>query len=598
MALTTRIPPELVIRVFDFVDPPTIVDLACSCKFLERCSRDILRKHRDLRARYRLVTDVDPRSFTGVLRRTLADRQIAWHVRDLEFTCARAHWSHWQTSDINKEVVDDSGMADLSLPPDYAFTLNEQIDLLNLFREVFHFDEETIDVARADLQQGNDAPLKLLLFGACPRLRCVKFTRSFRVAERCTIERKPSDDPHDKPRSSLEYFHQAILLHLQNNTSPWPVGLASLQDLAIGVDAGNETHDLTFAPSALLFANCMHLPHLTSLYCFGLRVPWEDPNEHPEDHTGMRYEIEKGSSSVHNIFLDCALGLHEAMGGIIEGCAQLKSLTIASSDLNDIDAVVSTADYRHRQSMETLMFYTTDMLRGYRCNMFRPESMEHLTRLRTVYVDASDVMLDAMSECDDFECGEEHEWVTDHEGFVKYYMNSAFPSSIEVLVIGAQWRSELSEGDANLFDQAITTMIEYGRVAEGEERDSSAKPAKVFERSFPNLKAVYLSSLDEVDHAPVRRKRWFANAIAAGRKFGVDVHTRTTRSRPFHQVDFPKPPRLTLDESAEKLLVFDVYTGEWAPPKCGNCGTCWPCLEQYDASVWREVEEEHQEGRP
>jgi len=42
MTLTTRLPTELVLRVFDFVDPPALVDLACTCKALEKCSRDIL----------------------------------------------------------------------------------------------------------------------------------------------------------------------------------------------------------------------------------------------------------------------------------------------------------------------------------------------------------------------------------------------------------------------------------------------------------------------------------------------------------------------------------------------------------------------------
>jgi hypothetical protein len=89
MALTKTLAPELVLRIFDFVEPPALVPLACSCMFLEACSRDLLRKHRDASARFRLVTDVEPRSITDILRKVIIDPGFAWHIRDLEFICAR-----------------------------------------------------------------------------------------------------------------------------------------------------------------------------------------------------------------------------------------------------------------------------------------------------------------------------------------------------------------------------------------------------------------------------------------------------------------------------------------------------------------------------
>jgi hypothetical protein len=597
-ALTTRLPPELLLRVFDFVDPPAIVDLACSSKFLEKCSRSTLRKHRALHARYRVVTDAAPQSLTDLLRKALIDHQIAWHVRELEFTRHRTQWSQWKGSD-DIEEVENTEMSDSSPPPDYAFTQDEQTGLLNQLREIFHFDEEQIENAYTDLQHGNDAPLKLLLLGACPRIRSVKFTRHGRISGRCTIERASPNDVHDNPpRSGLEYFHQAIIIHLQNNSKVWPAGFDSLQDLAIGVAARDETTNLAFAPSPLLFANCMHLPHLISLYCFGLRMnQWEVDDQ---DNTGARYEIEERSSSVQGIFLDGAMALHEPMEGIISGCRQLKSLTIAGSELNNVDAVVYHAGNRHGQSLETMMFYDTSWFEGYRCAMFKPEEIEKMTQLRMMYFDASDVMLDAFGECDDdakCDCAEhDHEWTTDHAGFTKFCMNTAFPSSTEVLVL--ETKSDQSEGDAKLLDEALTTMIEYGRVAECDDdrkdgaADSSAKPAAVYEKCYPNLKAIYLGSLDETNETNGRRKRRFSKAIAAGRKFGVDVHTRTTRGRPFHQIDFPKPPTWASLKPAEESLEFDIYTGSWAPAKCGNCGSCEACLWQYDASMWKEVEDE------
>jgi hypothetical protein len=597
MALTTRLPPELVVRVFDFVDPPTLVDLACTCKFLERCSRGILRKHRTSHVRYRVVTDVAPQSLVDVLRKALSDQDVAWHVRELEFTRIRTEWSHWKESDDTKEV-ESTETSDLSPSPDYAFTQDERVDLLSHLREVFQFTEEHIDMAYEDLQQGNDAPLKLLLVGVCPKIRSVKFSRNFRLTGTGTIGRASPDDL-DNSRSSLEYFHQAIVNQLQSRSAAWPVGLDSLQDLAIGVETGEETGEEAFAPSPTLFANCMQLPNLTSLYCFGLITygvhgvqDYTGGVPGVQDYTGVNYQIEERSSSVQGIFLDWPHAHHEALRGIIAGCKQLKSLTIAGGGLSGVDDVIETAGRCYQQSLETLMLYDPSGLHGRNALHFLPESMKDLTGLRTFYIAAKDVLHGAYehfiqsgvqpSKC---KCDEEHFWMCEQEFFVNFCLNSAFPESTEVLVLGTKElrivrrRSELLPGDADLLDQAITTMIEC-----------SVRPTTGFKRSFPNLKAIYLSDLEGKVFAPKRRKRRFSKAIAAGRKFGVDVHTRTTRGRPFHQVDFPKPPTITTTKFAEDV-VFDIYTGKWAPSKCGNCGTCEKCLKQYDASVWKEVEE-------
>ena len=590
MTLTTRLPTELVLRVFDFVDPPALVELACTCKSLEKCSRDILRKHRASHDRYRVVTDTAPRSLTEVLRKALVDDHLAWHVRELEFTHDRMEWSHWTESD-GIEGVEGPEMPDPSPPPpDYAFTQDEQANLLSQLREVFHFNEEQIAMAYEDLQHGNDAPLKLLLFGVCPRIRSVKFSRDVHLTGDGTIERASPNNAPGIPRSGLEYFHQAIVNQLQNRSAAWPPGLDSLQDLAIGVETDNETGDLTFAPSPALFANCMHLPHLDSLYCFGLEI-YDDPTH---------YEIEKRSSSVQHIFLDTAHGHHVQMEGIITGCTQLKSLVIAGGEMEDIDAVVDYAGNCYHRSLETLMFYDTDRFSGYRSNMCRPEYIVCLRSLQTVYVDTEDVMLEAYYDykhVENYSAGPGHLWIDDSPYFTRFCMDSAFPISTEVLVLGTRDHSYLMEGDAKLLDEALATMIEVGRVVghdagESGPADTATKPVTTFKGSFPSLKAIYLDSLDDKHNInEARRERWFSKAIAAGRRFGVDVHTRTARGQPFHHVDFPMPPTMTTTKFAEDV-VFDIYTGKWSPPKCENCGTCEDCLRQYDASVWKEVEDE------
>lgn len=598
MGLTADLAPELIIQIADFVDPPTLVDLACTCKFLESCYRDLLRKHRDASVRRRVVADVAPRSLTDMIRTAVTDPTLAWHVRDLEFTCVRTNWSHWE--EIESGRTEDIRVKGPPLQPDYAFTQDEQVALLDQLRETFLFGEQEIDMAREDLKHGNDAPLKLLLLGLCPRIRSLKFTRHFHLTGRGTLERAPSSDVGEEPRSGLEYLHHAIIILLHNNSSAWPTGLNSLQDLAIGVDTENQTGNLTFAPSPLLITNLMKLPHLVSLYCFGLDVG-------EEDDTTASYWIDKGSSSVQYMFLHGTHDLsHRHPEAMITGCKQLKSLTIAGGDLDDVDTVVETAVRCHGKSLETLMFYETDRLHGYRRHLFEPEVLFDWSDLRTVYVDPSDVMLDAygshshaqsgLDSADRVESlGAGHSWIAVFEPFLEGFMYQSFPQTMEVLVLGSQGHSGTLPGDAAFLDQAITEMIESGRRDNGD----------AFSGRFPHLKAIYLRSLDQFnyDHSSRRKRdretrteRWFSNAIAAGRKYGIDVHTRTTRGRSFHQIDFPKPPMFAsledTNSSPDHPRVFDVYTGKWGAANCGNCGTCEDCLEQYDVDVWSEVEKD------
>jgi hypothetical protein len=199
------------------------------------------------------------------------------------------------------------------------------------------------------------------------------------------------------------------------------------------VSTRNEVKDGAFAPSHFLVTNVMQLPHLFSLYCFGMQVYWDD--EYPD----VGYKLDEHSSSVQNIFFSGIQARdHKPVHAMVSGCKELKSLTIARSDMDDVDILVGTAGRYHSSSLETLMFYDTSGLHGYRCNMFQPDSLDGLYGLRMVYVDASDVMLYASSTYEgDTECGPDNEWISDLDGFIECFMSFSFPETMEVLVLGA-----------------------------------------------------------------------------------------------------------------------------------------------------------------
>ncbi|KAF2170397.1 hypothetical protein M409DRAFT_19219 [Zasmidium cellare ATCC 36951] len=610
------LPPELVASVLDFVDPPSLVDFACTCNFLAQCSRDILKQHQ-LAHQYRVCTDILPTTLPALLRKVRVDPICAWHVRDLESCYGRKHWAHWK--EFKFQYEESSNRRGRPPPPDYAFTKDERVELLDLLRKHFHFTEQDVDGAREDLEKGNDAPLKLLVFAFCPRVRSLKFSRHLDSSSRDAFEPQGIALPRRPPRSSLDYIQRAINLHLQQSEQAWPVGFSSLSDIGVGVGTGTmeiDDPELSFSPH--VFADLMHLPNLQSIYFYGLRHDIDEMIADDQDGTVAPYNIDERSSSLQHILLDNVNGLSwKYRNAMIAGCRELKSLTITDSEMDDIDAIVQSAAHYHGDSMETLMFYETRLLHGYRCNMFRPESINGFNNLRTVYIDASDVMLDAMYNHEgDAHDGLNHEWIGDREFFIEFFMNSAFPESMEVLVLGSMGRGRMPDGDVEFFDQAIETMIQTMREPEADSDEDSAdgksegsqdseSSTKTFDRRFPNLKAIYLGALDELGTdgeggvrvpAP-RKKRWFSRAIAAGRKAGVDVHTRTTRGQPIHDIQFPTTPNFADLKSApdppQEPWVFDFYNGCWKPRSCGNCGDCEECFRQYDRRVWKEVKDEY-----
>lgn len=600
------LPPELVASIAGFIDPSSLVDFACSCKYVAHCSRDLLKRHQ-VGYQYRVCNDVLPTTLPELLRKLIVDQICAWHVRDLEFCYNRIDWARWKK--FRFEIEESSNMRGRPPPPNYALNQDERVVFLDLLREHFHFSEQDIDVAREDLEKGNDAPLKLLVFALCPRIRSVKCSRHTGCNGRDAFEPQDEPDPFRGPRSILDYIQRAINLHLKHREQTWPIGFRSLTYVAVGVETATEIDELAVASSPHLFADFMQLPNLHSIYFHGMRQDIEEQTADDRDGTLAPYTVSQGSSSLQHIFLDDVLGLSWKFREVmVTGCAKLKSLTITNSEMDDIDAIVQSAGHAHKGNMETLMFYETSRLHGYRCNMFRPEELNTYENLKTVYIDASDVMLDAFYNYEGDALVAGHEWIGDRKFFIDFFVNAAFPESMEVLVLGTMGPGRTLSGDIDFLDEAIETLIgtkgEPDYNDDNNDDESQGSYHLFGERRFEKLKAIYLGALDEVHVdtryneplAQPRQSRWFSRAIAAGRKAGVDVHTRTTRGKPLHEINFPMPPSIadlaSAPEPPQETLGFDIYTGKWGPPSCGNCGRCEKCLEQYDASVWKAVEDE------
>lgn len=191
------------------------------------------------------------------------------------------------------------------------------------------------------------------------------------------------------------------------------MGFESLEDVAIGVDTRDTTNDVHFVPSPLLVGSCMNLPHLVSLYCFGVDMPRNKGDE--SDDARTRYNISKGSSSVQHLFFEGALGDRTTQEAIVSGCKELKSLTLLSCDMDDMDTSVELLKKCYRDSLESLMFYNSERdyrLHGHRRAVYEMGVLVGMRNLRMLWVDPEDVTSDS-----DMEYMEEIRWEPWGQGY-------------------------------------------------------------------------------------------------------------------------------------------------------------------------------------
>ena len=91
------LPEELFCRISDFVHPQTVIDWACTCKVLYRCSLQALNTHKQRRSEFRVVHGRNPITIPSLLRSTLSEPEILWHVRSLDVWDLREKFEEWKS---------------------------------------------------------------------------------------------------------------------------------------------------------------------------------------------------------------------------------------------------------------------------------------------------------------------------------------------------------------------------------------------------------------------------------------------------------------------------------------------------------------------
>ena len=136
-----------------------------------------------------------------------------------------------------------------------------------------------------------------------------------------------------------------------------------------------------------------------------------------------------------------------------------------------------------------------------------------------------------------------------------------------------------------------------------EERNNDNDHPPNFDETWqPERRAFYLTSLD--GYPAERTYRWWSKTIAAGKKYGIGVHTRTTKppkgnSCEFH-VQWPEGVSDNILETSPwhrhpsvPKVYFKPHVG--FVEDCEHCGDCDECFKCYPPEVWAAIKKEESE---
>ena len=108
MPCLSTLPEELLCKISGFVHPQAIIDWACTCKVLSRCSLKVLRTHRQRRSELRVVHDRNPITIPSLLRSSLSEPEILWYVQSLDIWELREKFEEWKSpSFMERNPVED-----------------------------------------------------------------------------------------------------------------------------------------------------------------------------------------------------------------------------------------------------------------------------------------------------------------------------------------------------------------------------------------------------------------------------------------------------------------------------------------------------------
>lgn len=185
MPTLSLLPEEILCRISDFVYPQTVIDWACTCKVLSRCSLGALEIHKQRRSEFRVAHDRNPITIPSLLWRSLSEPGILWYIRSLDIWDLREKFEEWKSPFfIESNPHDLQSDEALDWPEkrhdyshlDSSFYIDQEIKrYARIMSDMLRLKQPLLDKWMDRLLRGSDEPLKMLLMAMSPKLTKVTF---------------------------------------------------------------------------------------------------------------------------------------------------------------------------------------------------------------------------------------------------------------------------------------------------------------------------------------------------------------------------------------------------------------------------------------
>ncbi|KAH7481542.1 hypothetical protein FOMA001_g8584 [Fusarium oxysporum f. sp. matthiolae] len=540
--------------------------------YLHHQCRNLLDLHREAHGKYRITSDLSPKTVIDLLKDTTKARIERWHVRELEIWGSRQNWEDWRP--WVPKLPGTCGLAD-GFPTRYGLDLQDMQRYIRTALELWTFSDFDSEAIQWDLKAGQDGFLKLLLVATCPRLHSLRF-----------VKRGP--DPH----TTLQWMREVIKDSRRTEDGPHELqGFESLRDIAVGIETDQRSwKDISPRRDARDFAALFYIPNLESLYFNDLHYI-EDGNEDCQHFDVVdQYDFPRGTSSVKHLFIDSASEFSpEYYQGIADVSKKLESvvLRVASEqrqDLDDVDVFVGSLSFSNGKTLQKLIIYNPGGMHGYQCRNYRLDDLDDFGNLKLFTLAVSDIELEEFHLMHSSPNAEQ----------LAEYVSDSLPASTEAIYVwgrsdGHADDSKSDDIPSDILDSTLASLIESG--------------------VLENLKVVYLADVEKrhaQDNREIALERpidvglkdagpkqlILQKSVAAGLKTGVHVCTLMNRDDGGYWKNFPgKPDRFELKTGpcyGERPASWrlNLQSGEWGPD-CEGCGECKDCLVVYPAELWK-----------
>ena len=181
------LPEELFCKISGFIHPQNVIDWACTCKVLLRCSLQALQTHRKYQSELRVVHDRNPMTIPLLLRSSLSQPGVLWYLRSLDIWELREKFQEWKSPMFYGNLPFGSDSPEyLNWPEEHydcshvdatLYTDEELKRYRSMLSDLLCIKDPLVDKWMQRLQSGSDEILKVLLMALSPRLNKVTFVQ-------------------------------------------------------------------------------------------------------------------------------------------------------------------------------------------------------------------------------------------------------------------------------------------------------------------------------------------------------------------------------------------------------------------------------------